>query len=146
MCDQAQIATRCWTFPAISTMDSFALASQIRSQPAEIERLLADPQAQESAAAAAAVFSAVGRLDIVGIGTSHNAALTAAYMLRAAGLDATAWSSYEGAGPHEPSAHEVEIKIGEAARVRCKGYAVEQYLLRKTTHNTCRVRVETDDR
>lgn len=33
-----------------------------------------------------------------------------------------------GAGPHEPSAHEVEIKIGEAARVRCKGYAVEQYL------------------
>jgi fructoselysine-6-P-deglycase FrlB-like protein len=95
MCDQAQIATRCWTFPAISTMDSFALASQIRSQPAEIERLLADPQAQESAAAAAAVFSAVGRLDIVGIGTSHNAALTAAYMLRAAGLDATAWSSYD---------------------------------------------------
>ena len=33
-----------------------------------------------------------------------------------------------GAGPHEPSAHEVEIKIGEAARVRCKSYAVEQYL------------------
>ena len=33
-----------------------------------------------------------------------------------------------GAGPHEPSAHEVEIKIGEAARVRCKGYAVEQFL------------------
>eukprot|EP00746_Dinoflagellata_sp_MGD_P081966 gnl/MRDRNA2_/MRDRNA2_325613_c0_seq1.p1 gnl/MRDRNA2_/MRDRNA2_325613_c0~~gnl/MRDRNA2_/MRDRNA2_325613_c0_seq1.p1 ORF type:complete len:230 (+),score=35.28 gnl/MRDRNA2_/MRDRNA2_325613_c0_seq1:36-692(+) len=33
-----------------------------------------------------------------------------------------------GAGPHEPSAHEAEIKIGEAARVRCKGYAVEQYL------------------
>jgi hypothetical protein len=41
-----------------------------------------------------------------------------------------------GAGPHEPSAHEVEIKIGEAARVRCKGYAVEQYLLRKTKHTT----------
>lgn len=35
-----------------------------------------------------------------------------------------------GAGPHEASAHEVEIKIGEAARVRCKGYAVEQYLSR----------------
>lgn len=33
-----------------------------------------------------------------------------------------------GAGPHEASAHEVEIKIGEAARVRCKGYAVEQCL------------------
>ena len=33
-----------------------------------------------------------------------------------------------GAGPHESSAHEIEIKVGEAARVRCKGYGVEQYL------------------
>lgn len=33
-----------------------------------------------------------------------------------------------GAGPHEPSATEVEIKVGEASRVRCKGYPVENYL------------------
>eukprot|EP01046_Picozoa_sp_COSAG06_P074237 COSAG06_NODE_22601_length_718_cov_1.090468_2_plen_107_part_01 len=39
-----------------------------------------------------------------------------------------------GAGPREPSAHEVEIKIGEAARVRCKGYAVEQYLYSGKQH------------
>ena len=76
-------------------MDGFALAGQIRCQPAELERLLADPAAQDAANAAAAAFTASGRVDVVGIGTSHNAALTAAYLLRAAGLDATAWSSYD---------------------------------------------------
>ena len=76
-------------------MDDFKLASQIRSQPAEIARLLSDKHAQDAAAAAARVFSVAGRVDIVGIGTSHNAALTAAYLLRAAGIDAIAWSSYD---------------------------------------------------
>ena len=33
-----------------------------------------------------------------------------------------------GAGPQEPSAHEVAIKINEAARMRARGYAVEQFL------------------
>ena len=260
-------------------MDAFVLAGSIRSQPGEIARLLGSQETQQAAADAAELFAAAGRVDIVGIGTSHNAALTAAYLLRSAGIDATAWSSYDytlygegsaaaggkpllllshtggkqfsrrafggpegertrpptsvvvvtgegdgkskgewgpeleaasegsaivlrtceqevssmytishltamtavamiaeritpgcfsgalaalpaacaeavalepqvaalakqwhansaaggeivalGAGPHEPSAHEIEIKIGEAARVRCKGYAVEQYL------------------
>ena len=33
-----------------------------------------------------------------------------------------------GAGPHEVSAHEVAIKVAEAARMRCRGYAAEQFL------------------
>ncbi len=33
-----------------------------------------------------------------------------------------------GAGPHEVSAHEVAIKVAEAARLRCRGYAAEQFL------------------
>ena len=46
---------------------------------------------------------------------------------------ATAWFERAaivavGAGPHEPSAHEVAIKINEAARMRARGYAVEQFL------------------
>jgi glutamine---fructose-6-phosphate transaminase (isomerizing) len=33
-----------------------------------------------------------------------------------------------GAGPHEASAHEVAIKVNEAARLRARGYATEQFL------------------
>ena len=62
---------------------------------AEIARILADADARAAAGAAAAMFAAAGRVDVVGVGTSHNAAMTAAYLLRAAGLDAAAWSSYD---------------------------------------------------
>jgi glucosamine--fructose-6-phosphate aminotransferase (isomerizing) len=46
---------------------------------------------------------------------------------------ARAWYPFEnligiGAGPHEVSAHEVAIKVAEAARLRCRGYAAEQFL------------------
>jgi glucosamine--fructose-6-phosphate aminotransferase (isomerizing) len=46
---------------------------------------------------------------------------------------AKAWHPFEnlagvGAGPHEVSGHEVAIKVAEAARMRCKGYAAEQFL------------------
>ncbi len=33
-----------------------------------------------------------------------------------------------GAGPHEPTAHELAIKVPEAARVESRGYAIEQFL------------------
>lgn len=33
-----------------------------------------------------------------------------------------------GAGPHEPTAHELAIKVPEAARVQSRGYAIEQFL------------------
>ncbi len=33
-----------------------------------------------------------------------------------------------GAGSNEPSAHEIAIKLNEAARMRCRGYAAEQFL------------------
>jgi glucosamine--fructose-6-phosphate aminotransferase (isomerizing) len=33
-----------------------------------------------------------------------------------------------GAGPHEPTAHELAIKVPEAARVASRGYALEQFL------------------
>lgn len=33
-----------------------------------------------------------------------------------------------GAGPHEPTAHELAIKVPEAARVESRGYALEQFL------------------
>ena len=76
-------------------MDAFVLAGSIRSQPGEIARLLGSQETQQAAADAAELFAAAGRVDIVGIGTSHNAALTAAYLLRSAGIDAAAWSSYD---------------------------------------------------
>jgi glucosamine--fructose-6-phosphate aminotransferase (isomerizing) len=46
---------------------------------------------------------------------------------------AKAWHPFEnligvGAGPHEVSAHELAIKVAEAARMRCRGYAAEQFL------------------
>ena len=46
---------------------------------------------------------------------------------------ARAWQGFGamvaiGAGPHEASAHEVAIKVNEAARLRARGYAAEQFL------------------
>ncbi|MDZ7729661.1 MAG: hypothetical protein U5Q44_16475 [Dehalococcoidia bacterium] len=51
----------------------------------------------------------------------------------AAGELARAWHGFGamvgiGAGPHEVSAHEIAIKVNEAARLRCRGYAAEQFL------------------
>ncbi len=52
---------------------------------------------------------------------------------RQAGELARRWQGFGamvgiGAGPHEVSAHEVAIKVNEAARLRAKGYAAEQFL------------------
>ena len=73
-------------------LTSFKMYAQIQRQPTELARLL---EAPEPVAEAAALLHRAGRVFTVGIGTSSNAALTAATLLRLAGLEATAWTSYD---------------------------------------------------
>jgi glucosamine--fructose-6-phosphate aminotransferase (isomerizing) len=70
----------------------YNLYTQITSQPAELERILV---AEEPVPAAAQVLGDAERVFAIGTGTSTNAAKTAAYMLRAAGLDAVEWAAYD---------------------------------------------------
>ena len=74
------------------SIEDYRVTKQIRSQAAEVERLLA---ADEPVDHAANLLMAAVRVFTVGIGTSTNAAKTAAFMLRAAGLDATEWPAYD---------------------------------------------------
>ena len=74
------------------SIEDYRVTAQVRSQAAEVERLLS---AEEPIEQAAEVLRAGIRVFTVGIGTSTNAAKTAAYMLRAAGLDATEWPAYD---------------------------------------------------
>ena len=73
-------------------LTSFKMYAQIQRQPTELARLL---EAPEPVAEASALLHRAGRVFTVGIGTSSNAALTAATLLRLAGLEATAWTSYD---------------------------------------------------
>ena len=75
-----------------STIADFRLYKAIRSQPVELDRLLSAPEPVDDAAA---LIEGARRVYTVGIGTSSNAAGAAAAMLRAAGLDASAWSSFD---------------------------------------------------
>ncbi len=81
---------------------------QIRRQPEELARML---QAPEPVAEAAQALADAQRLFLVGTGTSYNAALLAAYWLRAIGREAAAWTAYDFAvyGP--------ELRVGDAAIV-----------------------------
>jgi glucosamine--fructose-6-phosphate aminotransferase (isomerizing) len=72
------------------SISDYRLYAQIRSQPAELDRVLSAPEPIEDAADAVAEAR---RVVTIGIGTSWNAASAGGWMLRAAGLDATAWSS-----------------------------------------------------
>ncbi len=74
------------------SIEDYRVTKQIRSQADEVERLLG---AGEPVDHAANLLLAAVRVFTVGIGTSTNAAKTAAYMLRAAGLDATEWPAYD---------------------------------------------------
>ena len=69
---------------------SYNVYAQIQKQPDELARLL---DADESIASAAAVLGNATRVFTAGIGTAFNEALTGAWLLRAAGLDAQAWQS-----------------------------------------------------
>lgn len=71
---------------------SYRMYDQIQSQPAELARLLT---ATEPVEVAAGLLAGASRVVTVGIGTSYNAAMVAAAMLNAAGLDARAWSSHD---------------------------------------------------
>lgn len=66
--------------------------TQIRSQPDELARLL---DASEPIDVAANALTKAERIFTVGTGTSHNAALIAAYWLRAIGRETSAWTSYD---------------------------------------------------
>lgn len=74
------------------TIADFRLYAAIRRQPEELDRLLS---ASEPVDLAADALEGARRVFTVGIGTSWHAALVAADLLRAAGLDARAWSSYD---------------------------------------------------
>lgn len=67
---------------------SYKVYGQIQSQPAELARVLHTPIEE-----AAAALRTARRVFTAGIGTAYNEALTAAWMLRAAGVDAVAWQS-----------------------------------------------------
>jgi len=69
-----------------------ALYEQIRTQPAELRRLLREQTGVEEAAS---LLRKARRVHTAGVGTSWNAAVAAAYMLRALGIDATAWNSFD---------------------------------------------------
>lgn len=74
------------------TTDSMMYITMHR-QPDDLRRLAAEGWAQ--AAAGAAAVSSAQRVFLTGIGTSYHAALTGAWLLRAAGLDARAISSFD---------------------------------------------------
>jgi len=76
----------------VRRIEEYRLYGAIRRQPEELERLLAEPAPVE---AAAERLRGARRVFTIGIGTSSNAAATAAWMLRAAGLDAQRWSSHD---------------------------------------------------
>jgi glutamine---fructose-6-phosphate transaminase (isomerizing) len=89
-------------------VSAYKAYAQIRSQPDELARLL---EAPEPVAEAAEALGNALRIFTVGTGTSYNAALTAAYWLRAIGRDTSAWTAYDFAvyGP--------ELRPGDAAIV-----------------------------
>lgn len=74
------------------TIADFRLYAAIQRQPEELDRLLS---ASEPVDLAAQAVGAARRVFAVGIGTSWHAAVVAAQLLRAAGVDARAWSSYD---------------------------------------------------
>ncbi|CAA9573402.1 MAG: hypothetical protein AVDCRST_MAG19-3046 [uncultured Thermomicrobiales bacterium] len=70
-----------------------AMYRTMHGQPEALRRLLED--GWQPAAAAAALLAPSARVSLVGIGTSFHAALVGAWLLRAAGLDARAVSSFD---------------------------------------------------
>ena len=76
----------------VGSINDYRLYPAITSQPSECAKVLSSVQPFEQAAAA---LSLADRVWTVGIGTSYNAANTAAWMLRAAGLEARPMTSYE---------------------------------------------------
>ncbi len=77
---------------AVPTTDS-AMYQTMHRQPADLRRLLATGWAP--ARQAAERLAGAGRLFVVGIGTSYHAALVGGWLLRAAGADARAVSSFD---------------------------------------------------
>lgn len=73
-------------------VSAFRAYAQIRRQPEELARLLDAP---EPVQAAAELLADAQRVFAVGSGTSYNAAVLAAYWLRAAGLEASAWGAFD---------------------------------------------------
>lgn len=77
---------------AAPTTDSFMYRA-MHQQPEEVQRLLDSGWAKASEAAH--LIASARRIFVVGIGTSYHASLIGAWLLRAAGSDARAVSSYD---------------------------------------------------
>jgi glucosamine--fructose-6-phosphate aminotransferase (isomerizing) len=77
---------------SVPTTDS-KMYQTMQRQPADIRRLLAE--GWDQAAQAATLLAPAQRVFVVGIGTSFHAALVGAWLLRAAGSDARAVSSFD---------------------------------------------------
>lgn len=71
------------------------LERQIRSQPDELDRVLASPQVREQVHVAAEGLHRARRIWIVGTGSSEHAALLGAAMIQEAGRSANAFSSMQ---------------------------------------------------
>ena len=65
----------------------------MHSQPDDVQRLL--DEGWEPAKEAAAMIAGAERIFLTGIGTSYHAALAGSWLLRAAGYDARAVSSFD---------------------------------------------------
>src|SRR5438067_1315582 len=100
---------------SIPTTDSWMYQTMHR-QPSDVRRLLRE------GAAAAERLAAAQRLWIVGIGTSYHAALVGGWLLRAAGADARAVSSFDFALYPEAA----PLRPGDAAIVMAHS-GVKQY-------------------
>lgn len=79
--------------PNIAPTTDSAMYQTIQRQPQELRRLLAE--GWEPAARAAEILSGAIRIYLVGIGTSLHAAMVGSWLLRAAGYDARAISSFD---------------------------------------------------
>jgi glucosamine--fructose-6-phosphate aminotransferase (isomerizing) len=102
-----------------SDVTSYRMYDQIQGQPAELARLLA---ASEPVEEAATLLAGASRVLTIGIGTSYNAAMAAAAMLSAAGLDARAWSSHDFAmAPPQLGGNDAAIVFSHTGR---KQYSV----------------------
>ena len=109
------------------------------AQPIVLRTTTRDPSAMFTVSHTAAMLLTARIADAVRPGCLGDLAAVPAAVAQALALEpniealARQWQGKRtivalGAGPHEPAAHELAIKVPEAARVPSRGYAVEQFL------------------
>ena len=105
----------------MTAVSDYRLYPAIRAQPSECAKLLSSTQPFDRAAAA---LSGASRVWTVGIGTSFNAANAAAWMLRAAGLEARPLTSLEFAAWPTVSNGDAVLLFAHTGRKTWSGHAL----------------------